>query len=420
VASIERVNSAGRPGPLAGLKVLELSTVLAGPYCSMVLADLGADVIKVEPPEGDATRGYGPPWVVANDGSADRVAAYFLAVNRNKRSISVDLRQQEGVDIVRRLIGRSDVLVENFRPGRMAKLGLDDDALATLNPKLIHLAISGYGPDGPDSAKPGYDFIAQAVGGLMSVTGYAAESGGDTGGAGGAGGATKVGVAISDVVTGLLGAIGILAALHSGVGQRIDVSLLEATLASLINQAQNAFVTGEQPTRRGNAHPNIVPYETFQTADMEIAVAVGSERQWPRLCHALGLDHLINDARFADNDARVQNRDELRPLIANRFLSEPAAHWLAALDAADVPSGAVNDILQAFAQAQAQHRGMEQMVDHPRLGPIRQIGLPYKLSATPASIRSAPPLLGEQSTEILNELGYDTVSIDELRERGVI
>ncbi len=393
------------------MRVLELSTVLAGPYCSMVLADLGADVIKVEPPEGDATRGYGPPWVTANDGSGDRVAAYFLAVNRNKRSIRIDLRQEEGVEIARRLVARSDVLIENFRPGRMSKLGLDDSHLAALNPKLVHLAITGYGPDGPDAAKPGYDFIAQAVGGLMSVTGYSPEDGGSP---------TKVGVAISDIVTGLLGAIGVLAAQRSGEGQRIDISLLEATLATLINQAQNAFVTGEQPGRRGNAHPNIVPYETFETADGEIAVAVGSERQWPRLCHALGLDHLVADARFSDNDLRVQNRAQLRPLIANRFVTEQSAHWLAALDAAEVPSGPVNDVLEAFAQAQARHRGMDQTVDHPRLGPIRQIGLPYKLSATPASIRSAPPLLGEQTEEILNEMGYETVLIDELRERRVI
>ena len=405
------MNASTPQGPLAGLRVLELSTVLAGPYCSMVLADLGADVIKVEPPEGDATRGYGPPWVSANDESGDRVAAYFLAVNRNKRSIRLDLRQEEGVEVVRRLVGRSDVLIENFRPGRMARMGLGDDALGKINAKLVHLAITGYGPNGPDAAKPGYDFIAQAVGGLMSVTGYDSGDGR---------GPTKVGVAISDIVTGLLGAVGVLAAIHKGEGQRIDVSLLEATLATLINQAQNAFVSGEQPARRGNAHPNIVPYETFTTADGEIAVAVGSERQWPRLCHALGLDHLVDDVRFADNDSRVQNRAELRPLIAHRFVTEPSAHWLAALDAAEVPSGPVNDILEAFAQAQAQHREMEATIGHPRLGPIRQIGLPYKLSATPASIRSAPPLLGEQSVEILNELGYEAVLIDELRERGVI
>jgi len=293
----------------------------------------------------------------------------------------------------------------------MDRLGFGDERLNEINPQLVHLAITGYGPDGPDAGKPGYDFIAQAVGGLMSVTGFDDADGGQP---------TKVGVAISDIVTGLLGTVGVLAALRSGQGQRIDVSLLESTLATLINQAQNAFVSGEAPTRRGNAHPNIVPYETFATADGEIAVAVGSERQWPRLCHALGLDHLASDPRFVDNDARVRNRGELRPLLANRFMSQPSAPWLAALDAADVPSGPVNDVSEAFAQPQAQSRDMAPVVDHPRLGPIRQIGLPYKLSATPASIRSAPPLLGEHSDDILGELGYDAAAIAQMRSTGVI
>jgi crotonobetainyl-CoA:carnitine CoA-transferase CaiB-like acyl-CoA transferase len=370
----------------------------------MVLADLGADVIKVEPPDGDATRGYGPPWVETADGT-ERVAAYFLSVNRNKRSIRLDLRQSAAQEVLGRLVGKSDVLVENFRPGGLDRVGLTRGRLQELNPQLVHLSITGYGVDGPEAAKPGYDFIAQAVGGLMAVTGSEAP--------------TKVGVAITDVVTGLFGAIGILAALRSGQGQRIDVSLLESTLAMLINQAQNAFVTGESPTRRANAHPNIVPYETFRTADGEIAAAVGSERQWPRLCHALGLDHLAADSRFASNDVRVTNREALRPLLANRFTSATSAEWLAALDAADVPSGPVNDVLAAFAQAQAQSRQMSVSVEHPRLGTIQQIGLPYKLSATPASIRSAPPLLGEQTDEILAELGYDAAQINGFSARRI-
>lgn len=397
-------------GPLAGLRVLELSTVLAGPYCSMVLADLGADVIKVEPPEGDATRGYGPPWVEGSD-PTDRVAAYFLSVNRNKRSLRLNLRQPEAIDVLWRLIGRSDVLIENFRPGGLARAGIGETRLGEVNPRLVHLSITGYGPDGPDAGKPGYDFIAQAMGGLMAVTGSSDDEGGQP---------TKVGVAITDIVTGLLGTVGILAALRSGIGQRIDVSLLESTLAMLINQAQNAFVDGRSPSRRGNAHPNIVPYETFATADGEIAVAVGSERQWPRLCHALGLDHLTTDARFANNDARVRNRAALRPLLANRFASAPSDDWLAAFDVAEVPSGRVNDVVQAFAQPQAQAREMEQVVEHPRLGPIRQIGLPYKLSETPAAIRSAPPLLGEHSDEILTELNYDAEEIARMRSEGII
>lgn len=404
------VSEAISRGPLAGLRVLELSTVLAGPYCAMVLADLGADVIKVEPPEGDPTRGYGPPWIGGNDPGSERIAVYYLSVNRNKRSLRLDLHSPQGVEVLRRLIGRSDVLVENFRPGGLERLGLSDRELLELNAKLVHLSITGYGPDGPDAAKPGFDFVAQAVGGLMSVTGFAEGDGGQP---------TKVGVAISDVVTGLLGAVGVLAALRAGVGQRIDVSLLESTLAMLINQAQNAFATGEQPRRRGNAHPNIVPYETFATANGEIAVAVATERQWPRLCVALGLNELIDDPRFVDNGARVRHRDELRPLLAASFGLRPSAEWLAALDAAQIPCGPVNDVLAAFAQPQAVARDMRVSVEHPVLGRVEQIGLPYKLSATPASIRSAPPILGEHSEEILRELGYSAMEIAEIRSSAL-
>ncbi len=382
--------------------------MLAGPYCAMVLADLGADVIKVERPEGDPTRGYGPPWI--GEG-ASKTAVYYLSVNRNKRSLRLDLHSPRGVDVLRRLIGRSDVLVENFRPGGMERLGLGDRELLELNAKLVHLSITGYGPDGPDAAKPGFDFVAQAVGGLMSVTGFAEGDGGRP---------TKVGVAISDVVTGLLGAVGVLAALRAGVGQRIEVSLLESTLAALINQAQNAFATGAQPQRRGNAHPNIVPYETFATSDGEIAVAVATERQWRRLCVALGLNELIDDPRFVDNGARVRHRDELRPLLAASFGSRPSAEWLAALDAAQIPCGPVNDVLAAFAQPQAVAREMRVTVEHPVLGPVEQIGLPYTLSATPASIRSAPPILGEHSEAILLELGYDATERHGLRRDGVV
>ena len=398
-------------GPLEGLRVLELSTVLAGPYCAMVLADLGADVIKIEPPEGDPTRGYGPPWIGPAHEGGQRVAAYYLSVNRNKRSLRLDLRQADAREVVRRLIGRSDVLIENFRPGGLDRVGFTDFELGKLNAKLVHLSITGYGPDGPDAAKPGFDFVAQAVGGLMSVTGFAEEAGGQP---------TKVGVAISDVVTGLLGAVGVLAALRAGVGQRIDISLLEATLAALINQAQNAFATGAQPSRRGNAHPNIVPYETFATSDGEIAVAVATERQWPRLCVALGLNDLIDDPRFVDNGARVRHRDELRPLIAEVFSERTSADWLAALDAAQVPCGPVNDVLAAFAQPQAVARGMRVDIAHPLLGAMPQIGVPFKLSETPASIRSAPSLLGEHSDEILAELGYSSEDVVRLRSSGVI
>lgn len=401
----------GRDGPLKGLRVLELASVLAGPYCAMVLADLGADVIKVEPLSGDATRGYGPPWINPDAPANERTAVYFLSVNRNKRSLRLDLGRAEGREVVRRLIGRSDVLVENVRPGGLDRLGLGEASLRALNPRLVQLSITGYGPDGPDAAKPGYDFVAQAVGGLMSVTGFPDADGGHP---------TKLGVAITDIVTGLLGTVGVLAALRSGVGQRIDVSLLESTLAMLINQAHNAFATGQQPPRLGNAHPNIVPYETFATTDGEIVVAVGSERQWPRLCEELDLSELADDERFADNGARVRNRQVLRKILAARFKEADTEHWLRRLTEAEIPSGPVNTVLGAFEQPQAVARAMRVEIGHPTLGSVPQVGLPYKLSVTPASIRSAPPLLGEHSAAILAELGYSDSEVAALRSAGVI
>ncbi|HSH21949.1 MAG TPA: CaiB/BaiF CoA-transferase family protein [Candidatus Caenarcaniphilales bacterium] len=417
-AIIEATNAYDRPveeapaeGPLSGLVVADCSTVLAGPYCTMVLADLGAEVIKIEPLEGDSTRGWGPPWVEAAGDTPARVAAYFLAVNRNKRSVRLDLRRAEGGDVLRRLLAKADVLVENFRPGGFERLGFDDRALDRINPRLVHLAITGYGPDGPDAPRPGYDFVAQAVGGLMSITGFPDDEGGRP---------TKVGVAISDIVTGLFGAVSVLAALRTGNAQRVDVSLLESTLALLINQGQNAFATGTPPVRRGNAHPNIVPYETFETADAEIAVAAASERQWLRLCRVLGLESLAADPRFADNDARVRNREALRRILAERFVTLPAAEWLARLESAEVPSGRVNDVLTAVEQPQSRARQMDVAVEHPLLGRIRQLGMPYKLSASPATIRSAPPLLGEHTDEVLAELGYDAASITQLHAQGVV
>lgn len=402
-------------GPLAGLRVVDLSTVLAGPYCTMILADLGADVVKVEPPEGDATRGWGPPWVGDAD-AGTRTAAYFLAVNRNKRSIRLDLRTDSGREVLHRLVRGADALVENFRPGGLAKLGIDDQTLRALEPGLVHLAISGYGPDGPAGTRPGYDFVIQAVGGLMSITGDADADGG---------GPTKVGVAISDLVTGMYGAIGVLAALlgrerGTAGGQRIDVSLLASTLAVLVNQAQNAFVTGTAPGRRGNAHPNIVPYESFATADGELAVAVGSERQWPRFCAALGLPDLAADPRFATNGDRVEHRVELRPLLAARFATGSTARWIATLEAADVPCGPVQDVQTAFASPEAVALDMTVDVEHPALGVLRQAGIPLVFEETPGAIRTAPPLLGEHSASILADLGYDDTAIAGLSADGVI
>jgi crotonobetainyl-CoA:carnitine CoA-transferase CaiB-like acyl-CoA transferase len=404
------------PGPLDGIRVIDCSTVLAGPYCTMVLADLGADVIKVEPPAGDATRSWGPPWV-GDEAAGTRTAAYYLAINRNKRSVRLDLRQEAGRSVLWRLLEDADLVVENFRVGGFARLGFSDDALAARNPGLIHLGISGYGPIGPDAPKPGYDFVVQAVSGLMSITGEPD------------GGPMKVGVAISDVATGLFAAIGALGALLGRQREvpgdeaparggrrvrRVDTSILESTLAVLVNQAQNAFVTGLAPKRRGNAHPSIVPYETFHTADGTIAIGVGSERQWRALCEAVGRPELATEARFATNAGRVDHRTELIPLLAEAFADASSATWLARLDEAGVPCGPILDVVAAFESPQALALGSRVAVRHPRLGAVDQVANPLRLDARPLPVASAPPLLGEHDREILAEIGYSPEEIDEL------
>lgn len=399
-----------RSGPLAGIRVVDCSTVLAGPYATMLLADLGADVVKVEPPEGDATRGWGPPWV-GSEAAGTRTAAYYLAVNRNKRSLRLDLRTEAGREVLHRLLRDGDVVVENFRVGGFERLGFSDAALATLNPDLVHVAISGFGRTGSEASKPGYDFIVQAMGGLMSITGEAD------------GRPTKVGVAISDVVTGLFATVAVLAGLiargatrRRAGGQRIDVSLLGSTLAVLVNQAQNAFVTGRAPGRRGNAHPNIVPYETFETADGEIAVGVGSERQWPRLCEAIGAPELVGDPRFGSNGGRVEHRAALVPILAARFATASSAEWLARLEVAEVPAGPVLDVVEAFESPAAEALGARVPLVHPSLGRVDQVADPIAESAgwTP------PPLLGEHTDEILAELGYDDAAIRALHGGVVV
>jgi glutaryl-CoA transferase len=402
---------ANTTGPLAGIRVIDCSTVLAGPYCTMLLGDLGADVIKVEPPEGDATRGWGPPWV-GDEAAGTRTGAYYLAINRNKRSLRLDLRRAEGRTVLETLLRGADVLVENARVGGFERLGFSDGHLRELNPGLMHLAISGFGLTGPDASKPGYDFVIQAVSGLMSITGEAD------------GPPTKVGVAISDVVTGLFGAVSILAGLVArhgqSAGQRIDLSLLQSTLAILVNQAHSMFVTGHAPERLGNAHPSIVPYETFETADGRIAVGVGSERQWQRLCAALALDDLATDHRFATNGRRVEHRAELIEILGERFATGPSAEWLGLLDAAGIPAGPIRDVAEAFESLQAVELGSRVPLDHPVLGHVDQVAVPFAFSGSPARIATPPPMLGEHSTEILAEAGYDEAAIAGLIELGVV
>ena len=398
---------------LDGIRVLDQTQVMAGPFCSMLLGDMGADVVKIEPPEGDATRGWGPPWV-GDEARGTRTAAYYLAINRNKRSLRLDLSTDDGREVLRRLLRAGDIVVENFRVGGFARLGFSDDALEALNPALVHLAISGFGTRGPDAGQPGYDFVIQAVGGLMSITGEPD------------GRPMKVGVAISDVVSGLFGAVALLGGLLArgrggdGAGQRIDVSLLQSTLAVLVNQAQSALVTGAAPIRLGNAHPSIVPYETFATADGEIAIGVGSERQWARFGPALGLPGLATEARFATNGDRVVHRHELIPILGARFLEAPTATWLEQLDAAGIPAGPILDLPAAFASPQALALGSRVALAHPVLGPVDQVAIPFELAGTPASIRTPPPLLGEHSAEILAEAGYSPADVVRLRARGVI
>ena len=383
---------------LSGLRVLDLSRVLAGPWAGQMLADLGADVVKVERPgAGDDTRAWGPPYLRDGDGRDTSEAAYFLSANRNKLSITIDFTQPEGQQQVRELVQRADVLIENFKVGGLAAYGLDYASLQALNPRLIYCSVTGFGQQGPYAKRAGYDFMIQAMGGLMSITGKAD---GEEGA-----GPVKVGVALTDILTGLYASNAILAALaeraRSGLGQHIDLALLDVQIACLGNQALNYLTTGVPPKRLGNAHPNIVPYQDFPTADGDFILTVGNDGQFRKFCEVAGHPEWSADARFATNSARVANRAELVPLIRQVTVFRTTAEWIATLEQAGVPCGPINDLAQVFADPQVQARGTRVRMAHPLAGEVDLVANPIRLSRTPVDYRRPPPLLGEHNTEVL-------------------
>lgn len=392
---------------LSDIRVIDLSRILAGPYCTMVLADYGAEVIKIEQPgTGDGTRQWGPPWV-------DGESAYFLSVNRNKKSITLNLKSESGRDILRKLVADADVFIENFKVGDMKKMGLDYPALSQDHPELIYCSISGYGQTGPYRQRPGYDFMIQAQGGIMSISGPAK------------GEPHKVGVAIVDITAGLFASNAILTALHhrqkSGEGQYIDIALLDSQVAWLANVAHNYFATGEAPSRYGNAHANIVPYETFPTADGYIALAVGSDQQYHKFCRVVERIDLWQDERFQTNASRVAYRQVLIPMLQKLFRTRSTESWYELLLDAGIPVGPINDIPTILNDPQVAAREMVQEINHPAAGPIKLLGPVAKMSKTPAKIRQAPPILGDDTDLVLRErLGYSTEQINTFREAGVI
>jgi crotonobetainyl-CoA:carnitine CoA-transferase CaiB-like acyl-CoA transferase len=395
--------------PLAGIRVLDLSRVLAGPWCTQLLADLGAEVIKIEKPgTGDDTRHWGPPWHV-RDG--ERVAAYFLSANRGKRSVAIDLASAQGAALVRRLAGYSDVVVENFKAGGLARYGLGAAALRESNPRLVIASITGFGQNGPYASRAGYDYIIQAMGGLMSVTGTPDdEPGGEP---------MRVGVAVADLFTGMYAAVAIVSALYrrekTGEGALIDMALFDTQLAMLANQASNALISGEDPPRQGNTHPNIVPYQPFVALDGKIVIAIGNDRQFARLARLCGHPEWAGDERFATNSARVANRAEIIPLIADCIAARPAEQWLDALEGEGIPAGPINSVSQALADVQAQHRAMVRMIAGT---PV--VGSPVRIDGKRADTDLPPPALGEHTREILGELGIEAAEIARLEGEGVI
>lgn len=397
------------PRPLDGIRVLDLSRVLAGPWCTQQLADFGAEIIKVERPgAGDDTRGWAPPWLEGTHESA-----YFLSANRGKHSVCVDFSQPEGAELVRELAADADVLVENFKVGGLAKYGLDYDALHELNPRLIYCSISGFGQNGPYAHRSGYDFLIQAMGGLMSVTG---EPEGEP---------MKAGVAFTDVFTGLYAANAVLAALHqrraTGEGTHIDMALMDVQVGVMANQAASYLTTGRNPPRLGNAHPSIVPYQVFPTADDSMVIAVGNDTQFARLAEVIEQPALAEDPRFATNTARVEHRDTLVPVLADALRARPRAEWLERMEVAGIPCGPINNLEQVFADPQVQARNLEIKRPHASGREISLVSNPVRFDDTPLNAASAPPVLGQHTSEVLQDrLGLDQTRLDDLVTRGVI
>jgi crotonobetainyl-CoA:carnitine CoA-transferase CaiB-like acyl-CoA transferase len=400
--------------PLEGVRVLDLTRALAGPFCTMMLGDLGADVVKVERPgRGDESRGWGPPFVGEPYGPYPGESAYFISTNRNKRSITVNLKSPEGQEIVRRLAAKSDAFVENFRTGVLDEMGLGYEDLGGVYPRLVYCSISGYGRTGPYADRPGYDLVIQAEGGFMGITGPEE------------GPPSRVGVPIIDITAGMFAATGILAALRArdvtGEGQLVDVSLLDTQVALLTNVASNHLVGGEGHRRLGNAHPNIAPYEAFPARDRWFVLAAGNERLWATLCDLLDRPDLKDDPRFADNNARVANRPALREVLDEEFRARDADEWLAELRQAGLPCGPINTIPDVFAHPQVQARDLILEAEHPAVGAVRFSGFPYKLSHTQAGVRRPPPQLGQHTGEVLGELlDYSARDVAALQERGIV
>jgi crotonobetainyl-CoA:carnitine CoA-transferase CaiB-like acyl-CoA transferase len=410
------------PGALAGVRVLDLSRVLAGPWCTQTLADLGAEVIKVERPPsathpgGDDTRSWGPPYLKNHDGQDSSEAAYFLGTNRNKRSVTIDIARPEGQALIHRLASGCDVMIENFKVGDMARYGLDASPMLQRLPRLVYCSITGYGQTGPYRDRAGYDYAVQGLGGLMSVTGERDDLPG--------GGPQKVGVAVADLFTGMYATVAILAALRhrdaTGAGQVIDMALLDTQVAMLANLGANYLVTRQAPSRAGNAHQNIVPYQVFEVADGHLILAVGNDAQFQRFCAVAGCAELAQDPRFARNAGRVRHRETLIPLLAAQMRTRRRTDWLSALDAATVPCGPINNMAEVFADPQVQARQMTTQMTHPYNDALELVASPMKLSATPVQQRLPPPLLGEHTAQVLAELGVDAAEREKLRALGVI